>query len=538
MYDYIIIGAGSAGCTLANRLTEDPQTSVLLLEAGGTDKKQEIHVPAAFSKLFKTPYDWAYYTEEEPHMANRKMYWPRGKVLGGSSSINAMIYIRGHRHDYDSWREQGNEGWGYTDVLPYFKKAENQERGPSEYHGVGGPLNVMDLRYVNPLSRAFVEACKELGIPENPDFNGAVNEGAGIYQTTQKNGERWSTVNAYLKPALSRTNLTVRTDTQVARVVIENGRATGVSYMQNGQITTERANREVLVCGGAINSPQILMLSGIGPADHLKSVGVEVVLDLPGVGENLQDHLAAGAVYRSKQPISLNEAENLKNMLTYLLFKKGPFTSTIAEAGGFVKTQEGIPAPDIQYHFAPAFYKAHGFEKVEGHGFTVGPTLLHPRSRGRIRLRSSDPFAPALIHANYFGEEEDARVLLAGLRLAHEVAHAKAFDAYRDEEVEPCTWKASDEEAIEVLRQHAETLYHPAGTCKMGNDSLAVVDSQLRVRGIEGLRVVDASIMPTVVGGNTNAPTIMIAEKAADLIKHGASAVEARPAAEQQVSRP
>lgn len=533
MYDYIIVGAGSAGCTLASRLSEDPHTTVLLLEAGGPDKQQEIHVPAAFSKLFKTPVDWEYYTEEEPQMANRKMYWPRGKVLGGSSSINAMIYIRGHRHDYDSWRDAGNEGWGYTDVLPYFKKAENQERGPSEYHGVGGPLNVMDMRYVNPLSRAFVEACKEAGIPENTDFNGAVNEGAGVYQTTQKKGERWSTVNAYLKPALSRSNLTVRSETQVARVVIENGRATGVAYMQGGQIITERANREVLVCGGAINSPQILMLSGIGPADHLKSVGIEVALDLPGVGENLQDHLVAGAVYRSTQPISLNSAENIKNLLTYLLFKKGPLTSTIAEAGGFIKTQPDLSAPDIQYHFAPAFYKAHGFEKVEGHGFTIGPTLLHPKSRGRILLRSSDPFASAVIHANYLSEEEDARTLLAGLKLAHEIAHTRAFDAYRGPEIEPLTWKREDKEVIDSIRQSAETIYHPAGTCKMGTDAMAVVDAQLRVRGIEGLRVVDASIMPTVVGGNTNAPTIMIAEKAAEMIKQGVNAAQTEAAAKQ-----
>jgi choline dehydrogenase len=535
MYDYIIVGAGSAGCTLASRLTEDPRTSVLLLEAGGTDKKQEIHVPAAFSKLFRTAYDWAYYTEEEPHMGNRKMYWPRGKVLGGSSSINAMLYIRGHRHDYDSWRAEGNEGWGYTDVLPYFKKAENQERGPSEYHGAGGPLNVMDLRYVNPLSRAFVEACKELNIPENHDFNGAENEGTGIYQTTQKKGERWSVVNAYLKPALGRPNLTVRTRTQVARVVIENGRATGVSYMQNGQITTERANREVLVCGGAVNSPQILMLSGIGPAEHLRSMGIEVALDLPGVGENLQDHVVTGAIYSSSKPISLNEAETLGNTLAYLFFKKGPFTSTIAEAGGFIKTQDGLPAPDIQYHFAPAFYKNHGFEKVEGHGFTIGPTLLHPKSRGRILLRSSDPFAPALIHANYLSEEDDARVLLAGLRLAHELAHTRAFAPYLGAEIEPLTWKLGDEEVIEVIRQFSETIYHPAGTCKMGTDSLAVVDPQLRVRGIEGLRVVDASIMPTVVGGNTNAPTIMIAEKAAEMVKYPAGATRAEVATKQRV---
>jgi choline dehydrogenase len=519
MYDYIIVGAGSAGCTLANRLSEDPQTTVLLLEAGGPDKKQEIAIPAAFSKLFKTPVDWEYYTEEESQMANRKMYWPRGKVLGGSSSINAMIYIRGHRHDYDSWRDAGNEGWGYADVLPYFKKAENQERGPSEYHGVGGPLNVADLRYVNPLSRAFVESCTEAGIPTNDDFNGAENEGAGLFQTTQKKGARWSTVRAYLQPALRRPNLTVRTEAQITRVLIENGRAVGVEYKKSGQLETERVNREVLVCGGAINSPQILMLSGIGPADHLRSMGIEVAADLPGVGENLQDHLAAGASYHSTKPVSLSNADKPGNLVYYLLFKKGPFTSTIAEAGAFIKTRSDAPAPDIQYHFAPTFFRGHGFEKIPGHGFTIGPTLLHPKSRGRIRLRSSDPFEHAVISANYFSEEEDVQVMLAGIKRAHELAQTRAFAEFRGPELDPPTWKQPDSETIRVIRETAETLYHPAGTCKMGSDSLAVVDSQLRVRGIEGLRVIDASIMPTVIGGNTNAPTIMIAEKAADMIK-------------------
>ncbi|HEU5375313.1 MAG TPA: choline dehydrogenase [Ktedonobacteraceae bacterium] len=535
MYDYIIVGAGSAGCVLANRLTEDPQTSVLLIEAGGPDKKQEIHIPAAFSKLFKTPLDWEYYTEEEPRMANRKMYWPRGKVLGGSSSINAMIYIRGHRHDYDSWRDEGNEGWGYADVLPYFKKAENQERGPSEYHGVGGPLNVSDRRYTNPLSYAFVAACKEMGIPENSDFNGAVNEGAGLYQTTQKNGARWSTVNAYLTPALSRPNLTVRTDTQVARVVIENGRATGIAYIEGDKVETVRANREVLVCGGAINSPQILMLSGVGPAEHLRSVGIEVIADLPGVGENLQDHLVAGAAYQSTRPISLNDAEKLGNILTYLFFKRGPFTSTIAESGGFIKTQSDLPAPDIQYHFAPAFFREHGAVKIPGHGFTIGPTLLHPRSRGRILLHSNDPLQHAAIHANYLSEEEDIQSLLAGLKLAHELAHTKAFAPYLGPEMEPQTWKCSDKEMIETICQSAETIYHPAGTCKMGSDAMAVVDTQLRVRGIEGLRVIDASIMPTVVGGNTNAPTIMIAEKAADMLKRPSAVAQSREKSKETV---
>ncbi|HLI68387.1 MAG TPA: choline dehydrogenase [Ktedonobacteraceae bacterium] len=527
MYDYIIIGAGSAGCVLANRLTEDPQTSVLLIEAGGPDNKPEIHIPAAFSRLFRTPYDWEYYTEEEPAMANRKMYWPRGKVLGGSSSINAMIYIRGHRLDYDSWRDAGNAGWGYADVLPYFKKAENQERGPDEYHGVGGPLNVADMRYVNPLSQAFVEACIETGMPANKDFNGATQEGAGVFQTTQKNGARWSAADAYLKPAMRRRNLTVRMRTQVARVVIEKGRATGVAYLANGRIETVRANREVLVCGGAINSPQLLMLSGIGPADHLKAKGIEVVLDLPGVGENLQDHLAGAAIYQASKPVSLNDAQKPGNLLNYLLFKKGPFTSTIAEAGAFFKTRSDVPTPDIQFHFTPTFFKPNTFEPAPGHGFMIISTLLHPRSRGRIRLHSNDPSAHAAIHANYFTEEEDIQVMLAGLKMAHEVAHTQAFAPFLGPEVEPFTWNRTDSEIIQAGREWCETLYHPAGTCKMGTDDMAVVDPQLRVRGIEGLRVIDASIMPTVIGGNTNAPTIMIAEKAADMLKSPATVKQA-----------
>lgn len=534
MYDYVIVGAGSAGCVLANRLSEDPGVSVLLLEAGGPDNKQEISIPAAFSKLFKSPLDWAYYTEEEPQMAGRKMYWPRGKVLGGSSSINAMIYIRGNRGDYDAWRAAGNNGWGYDDVLPYFKKAENQEHGPSEYHGVGGPLQVSDQRTVNPLSRAFVEACKELGIAENPDFNGAENEGSGIYQVTQKNGARWSAASAYLKPALSRPNLTVRTNAQVAQILLEQGRATGVISVENGKNETIRAGREVLICAGAINSPQLLMLSGIGPAKHLKSVDIEVVVDLPGVGQNLQDHLAGGVQFASKKPISLLDAESFGNVLKYIFFKKGPLTSVVAEAGGFIKLQENALLPDIQFHFAPVLFKNHGFDPPPGHGFTIGPTLLHPRSRGQILLRSNNPLAPAVIRANYFSEEEDARVMLRAVKFSRELALTRAFEPFRGEQIMAGA-DLSDEELLQLIRENAETLYHPTGTCKMGNDSMAVVDTQLRVRGVEGLRVIDASVMPTIIGGNTNAPTIMIAEKAADLLKQSTSNKTSAPKSEQAV---
>jgi len=522
MYDYVIIGAGSAGCVLANRLTEDPKTTVLLLEAGGPDRKQEIHIPAAFSKLFKSPYDWAYYTEEQRHLKNRRLYWPRGKVLGGSSSINAMVYIRGNPYDYDHWRGLGNEGWCFSDVLPYFKKAENQERGASEYHDVGGPLNVADLRYSNPLSRAFIEAGVEIGLPHNNDFNGPEQEGVGFYQVTQKQGKRHSAAAAYLKPALSRPNLTVRTYAHVTRLLLEKTRVVGVAYVENGKPDQVSVNREVILCSGTINSPQLLMLSGLGPADHLKTVGISVVLDLPGVGQNLQDHLFVSVAYECTQPVTLASAERVGNILKYLVFKRGLLTSNVAEAGGFIKTKPDLPTPDLQLHFGPAYYLNHGFTRPEGHGFTIGPTLIRSQSRGLMTLRSSDPFEPPAIQPNYLASEADQQVLIEGVKLARRLAQAKAFDPFRGAEKYPGLQAQSDEAIADYIRNTAETLYHPVGTCRMGNDPMAVVDARLRVHRIEGLRVVDASIMPTIVSGNTNAPVIMIAEKAADLVKEGA----------------
>jgi choline dehydrogenase len=519
MYDYIIIGAGSAGCVLANRLSEDPATKVLLLEAGGRDNRKEIHIPLAFSKLFKSPCDWAYYTEAEPQLGNRSLYWPRGKVLGGSSSINAMIYIRGHHTDYDHWRDLGNPGWSHADVLPYFKKSENQQHGASEYHGASGPLRVSDLCTVNPLSQAFVAAGEEIGYARNPDFNGATQEGFGLYQVTQSNGKRHSAAAAFLHPVMSRKNLTVKTGTHVFGIYFEGRRAAIVSFQQGGGSVQERAEREIIVCAGSIGSPQLLMLSGIGPAGHIRQFDIPLICDLQGVGGNLQDHPATGVAYECTQPVSLASAESLSNLFRYLCFKKGALTSNVAEAGAFLKTSFAAEVPDLQFHFGVGYFVEHGFQKIKGHAFTFGATLLHPHSRGDIRLRSSNPLDAPFIRANYLSDPRDMNVMLEGVKLSRRLAETKAFAVYRGKELLP----GSDAKDDQALRSHVarftETLYHPVGTCKMGHDTQAVVDSELRVHGVEGLRVVDASIMPTVIGGNTNAPTMMIAEKAADLIK-------------------
>jgi choline dehydrogenase len=521
-YDYIIVGAGSAGCVLAARLSEDSRTRVLLLEAGGADSAREIHIPAAFSKLFKTAVDWDYSTEPEPQLHNRKLYWPRGKVLGGSSSINAMIYIRGNPADFDHWRDLGNPGWGFADVLPYFKKSEDQERGESELHGVGGPIHVVDPRCVNPLTRAFLAAANEIGIASNPDFNGATQEGAGLYQLTQKNSERCSAVDGYLKSVLGRPNLTVLTGAHVARVIIENGRALGVTFLRDGVLETAHAAAEVILAGGTINSPQILLLSGIGAADELRRLGISVVHDLPGVGQNLQDHPMVSVGYLCTQKVSLDGAETLANLLRYLIFKSGPLTSNVAEAGLFLRTRVGSQMPDLQLLFGPAYYRAHGLVRRKEHCFGFGPTLITPESRGSISLRTPNPQDAPAIRANYLSTEADLRTMIAGVRLARRLAHAKAFDPLRGEEVHPGLNAKSDDDIVEFLRNELETLYHPVGTCKMGSDAFAVVDALLRVHGIERLRVVDASIMPRVPAGNTNAPVIMIAEKAADMIREDA----------------
>jgi choline dehydrogenase len=520
IYDYVIVGAGSAGCVLANRLSEDSNTKVLLLEAGKPDDKQEIHIPVSFSRLFQTEYDWAYYTENQPNLNNRNLYWPRGKVLGGCSSINAMIYIRGSYHDYDHWHNLGNEGWSAKEVLPYFKKAENQERGANNYHGIGGLLNITNQRCVNPLSSAFIEACLQAGFPENKDFNGEEQSGFGLYQVTQKNGKRHSTAAAYLKPILHRQNLTVLTNTQVKRIHFQGTRAVGLSYIQNGVTKDVNITREVILSCGAINSPQLLMLSGIGCAKHLKSLDIPVIVDLPGVGKNLQDHLLVPVIYQCTKPITLLNAKKFTSFLKYLIFKNGPLTTNVAEAGGFVKTRPGLEVSDLQFHFTPSYLLNHGLIQSESHGFTFGPTLLHPKSRGSITLRSSNPFESPVIQPNYLDNQADLQVLLEGVQLSRKLVKMKAFDVFRGNELIPGYQIQTEEEIGNFIRDTAETLYHPVGTCKMGNDSMSVVNSQLQVYGVEGLRVVDASIMPDITSGNTNAPVIMIAEKAADMITH------------------
>jgi choline dehydrogenase len=521
MYDYIIVGAGSSGCVLAGRLTQNIDCRVLLLEAGGPDNRKEIRIPAAFPKLFKTDLDWAYETEPQPGMLGRRMYWPRGKVLGGSSSINAMVYSRANSADHDRWAQFGVQGWSYKDVLPYYKKSENFERGANEFHGAGGPLNITYLRSPNQLSYKFIEAAQSVGIEYNEDFNGARQEGVGHFQVTQKGGQRHSAAAAFLKPALGRPNLEAVTGAHVTRIVFDGRRAVGVLYVKDGREHEARAEREVILAGGSVNSPQLLMLSGVGPADHLKDMGITVVQDLQGVGANLQDHLLIGVEYELTRPVGLHKADNFGNILRYLVLKSGPLTSNVAEVGGFVKTGPGSPAPDIELLFAPVFYMNHGLDNPDAHGMAFGVAIQHPESRGSVRLRSNDPFAAPAIHPNYLAEEADLAAGIEGVKLAREIAATKHFDPYRGRELWPGDDARSDDSVAEHIRRTSDTIYHPVGTCRMGNDELAVVDEQLRVRGVEGLRVVDASVIPVQATGHTNALAIMIGEKAADLLKAG-----------------
>ncbi len=526
-FDHVIVGAGSAGCVLAARLSEDPSVRVLLLEAGGDDRVDEVTIPAAFSKQFRTRLDWGYSTDEQKHAAGRKLYWPRGKVLGGSSSMNAMIYIRGARADYDEWAQlTGDASWSYDSVLPLFLRSEDNVRGASAFHGVGGPLHVEEQRSPHPWTHLFLQDAAAAGQAPNPDFNGPAQEGSGLYQVTQKRGKRWSTAVGFLRPAMDRPNLTVRTHALTTRVLLEAGRAVGVEYRIGGELRRAMADGEVVLAGGAINSPQLLMLSGIGPSTHLREVGVDVVHDLPGVGQGLQDHPAMPFIC-SARGSSLKDAETPRQVADYYLRKRGMLTSNVGEGGSFFRSRPELDDVDLQFHFAPVKFYGQGLYDPDEHALTLAITLVRVASRGSLRLRSADPtWAPA-IDGGYLREDADLEAMLAGTKVAREILRGGALGSVVTTEWLPSATQTSDDDLRDALRGGIESLYHPVSSCRMGTDDLSVVDPQLRVHGVPGLRVVDASVMPTLVRGNTNAPTIMIAERAAELMAGRAPALAA-----------
>ncbi len=526
MYDYIIIGGGSAGCVLAARLSEDPKVQVALLEAGPRDDSVLIHCPAGLALLAKSGQaNWGLQTVPQAGLNGRRGYQPRGKVLGGSSSVNAMIYTRGHPRDYDDWAAQGNPGWAWSDVLPFFKRAEHNERGADDFHGSGGPLNVMDLRSPNRHSPDFVQAGIQAGYAHNTDFNGAEQEGVGLYQVTHKNGERYSAAKAYLTPHRARANLHVLTGAQATRILLEGQRAVGVAFVQDGQQREIRAKREVLLSAGALLSPQLLMLSGIGPADQLRTHGITPLHELPGVGRNLQDHVDVVLVYDAPQltdlfGLSFKGALNmLRGIFEWRRQRSGMLTTNFAEAGGFIRSQADEPIPDLQLHFVVGKLVNHGRTTTTGHGYSCHVCLLRPKSRGSVRLASADPLAAPLIDPAFLAERDDMDRLIRGFKLMRSILSQPALARFGARELPASAQAHSDAQIEAFIRNHADTIYHPVGSCRMGPGPMDVVDAQLRVHGLKGLRVVDASVMPSLVGGNTNAPVIMMAEKAAGLIR-------------------
>lgn len=522
-YTYIVVGAGSAGCVLANRLSADPKISVLLLEAGSRDWNPWIHVPVGYFKTMHHPAtDWCYITEPDPGINDRQLQWPRGKVLGGSSSLNGLLYVRGQAEDYDNWEDLGNKGWSYNDVLPYFKKSEDQARGADDYHGVGGLLKVSDLRLRRPIAEYFIQAASQIGIPLNNDYNGKNQEGVGYFQQTCYKGLRWSTAKGFLRPASSRSNLTVLTKAHTNKVVMEGKQAVGIEYVHRGVTQTARVSGEIILSAGTIGSPQILQLSGIGPKAVLAKADVPLVHELPGVGKNLQDHLQIRLVFKTSLR-TLNDELNsvfkrLMVGLKYILTRSGPLTLAASQVTAFTQSREGVKRPDIQFHMQPLSADKPGDGVHTFSAFTTSVCQLRPYSRGAVEIRSSDPQQYPAIYPNYLSDERDCQVAVDGIKVARRIAAAAALAKHIDSEFVPGAQYQTDEELLEAARKHSQTIYHPVGTCKMGRDNMAVVDDQLCVHGLQGLRVVDASIMPEIVSGNTNAPTIMIAEKASDMI--------------------
>ena len=536
-FDYIVVGGGSGGCVVAGRLTERPDVTVCVLEAGNRGDGTLVNVPTGAVAMMPTRINnWAFETVPQAGLGGRRGYQPRGKALGGSSAINAMVYIRGHRSDYDHWAALGNDGWAYDDVLPYFRLSEHNERFDDAWHGRDGPLWVSDLRTGNPFHARYLEAARQAGLPLTDDFNGAQQEGIGLYQVTQKHGERWSAARAYLLPHVGRRdNLTVETHAQVLRILFDGTRAIGVEVRQHGEVRTLHARREVVLAAGAFQTPQLLMLSGVGPAAELARVGIRTLADLPGVGRNLQDHpdFIFGYGTRSVDTLGVSAGGGLRMLRELLRFRRerrGMLTSNFAEGGGFLKTRAELDAPDIQLHFVVALVDDHARRLHAGHGMSCHVCLLRPRSRGAVTLQSADPLAAPRIDPAFFGDPRDLDDMVAGFKLTRRLMQAPALAAWITRDLFTAN-VTTDDEIRDVLRRRTDTVYHPVGTCRMGRDALAVVDPQLRVRGLQGLRIVDASVMPTLIGGNTNAPTIMIAEKAVDLMR-GASRVSIEPRAE------